>query len=125
MTTFTAGEGRTRSLGFIGDWPGSVTPAEYNGEIIISASNTTLFFQSADDLSYYEYTGSFKFSNPAPVGLTMTEAGVSGSVTSADIYTYTNSLADKKLDLSFKKLTLTIAQLYEGGGIRRQPAHAF
>lgn len=115
MTTFTAGEGRTRSLGFIGDWPGSVTPAEYNGEIIISASNTTLFFQSADDLSYYEYTGSFKFSNPAPVGLTMTEAGVSGSVTSADIYTYTNSLADKKLDLSFKKLTLTIAQLYEGG----------
>jgi Ca2+-binding RTX toxin-like protein len=53
MTTFTAGEGRTRSLGFIGDWPGSVTPAEYNGEIIISASNTTLFFQ----VEKYQFAG--------------------------------------------------------------------
>jgi Ca2+-binding RTX toxin-like protein len=113
MTTLTVGAGRNRSLGFVGDWPGNVTPAEYNGEIIISASPTKLVFKNADDLSYYEYVGSFKYTNPS--ALTMAEVGVSGSVTSADIYKYTNDVDDRKLDLSFKQMTLTMAQLYEAG----------
>jgi hypothetical protein len=97
MTTLTVGVGRTRSLGFVGDWPGQVTPAEYNGEIIVSATATTLTVLSAGESQYFEYFGSFKYTNPAPVGLTMSEVGLSGSVTGVDMYTYTNSLADKKL----------------------------
>jgi Ca2+-binding RTX toxin-like protein len=62
---------------------------------------------------YYEYVGNFKYTNASPVGLGMNEVGLSGSVTASDIFIYTNSLADKKLALSFKKLTLTMMQLYE------------
>ena len=115
MTTLTVGAGRTRSLGFDGDWAGNVTPAEFNGEIIVFASATLLTVVSASESTYYEYTGSFKFTNPAPAGLAMGEVGLSGSVTVADMYSYTDSLADKKLQLSFKKLTLTMLQLYEAG----------
>lgn len=115
MTILTAGAGRTRSLGFDGDWAGNVTPAEFNGEIIVFASATLLTVVSASESTYYEYTGSFKFTNPAPAGLAMGEVGLSGSVTGADMYSYTDSLADKKLQLSFKKLTLTMLQLFEAG----------
>ena len=113
MATLTAGEGLTRSLVIDGDWTGKVTPSEYNSEIIISASATLLTFKNTVDSLYYEYIGNFKYTNSTPVGLAMSEVGLSGSVTSVDMFVYTNSLADKKLALSFKKLTLTMAQAYE------------
>ena len=78
MTILTAGAGRTRSLGFDGDWAGNVTPAEFNGEIIVFASATLLTVVSASESTYYEYTGSFKFTKPAPAGLAMGEVGLSG-----------------------------------------------
>lgn len=113
MATLTAGEGLTRSLVIDGDWSSNVSPAEYNSEIIISANATLLTFKNTVDSLYYEYIGNFKYTNSAPVGLAMGEVGLSGSVTAVDMFFYTNNLADKKLALSFKKLTLTMMQLYE------------
>ena len=113
MATLTAGEGLTRSLVIDGDWSSNVSPAEYNSEIIISANANLLTIKNTVDSLYYEYIGNFKYTNSAPVGLAMGEVGLSGSVTAVDMFFYTNNLADKKLALSFKKLTLTMMQLYE------------
>lgn len=64
MTTFTAGESRTRSLGFIGDWPDSVTPEEaqdaleryvFNGEAKLAKAYPT-GWQASKKGGYYKHS---------------------------------------------------------------------
>ena len=113
MTTLTIGNGRTESLAFNGDWSGSATLPESLNEVILSASSTLITTQDLNDLTYYEYVGSFKFTSTSPVGLSPVEAGLTGTFTELNLYNYTNTVENRTLQLSLKNMKISAVQMSE------------
>ena len=114
MTTVTIANGQTESVDFNGNWSGSATLPESLNEVILSASSTLITTQDLNDLKYNEWVGSFKLTSTSPVGLSPSEAGLTGTFTEFNIYSYTNNnVENRTLKLSLKNMKISAAQMSE------------